>query len=323
MKVHLLVATAALLGLAACGTAEQPPESGTNQGGAFPRTISHAMGSTEVRSAPTRIAALDTSYVDAALALDLDVVAYTDYPATGTSFPAYLGDGAKAHTKDAKAVGKLAEPNLETLATTAPDLIVSAKVRHEPLYDKLSAIAPTVFSETTGATWKENIRLLARATGREELAEEKISAYEQRAAKVGDSIRSKVGHNPTFSLVRFVAGEQTVRLYTPNSFPGIVLSDVGLARPEGQPTSEKISANLSLEQIASVDAEKIFVATWDDGTGGSAKVRDQFRANPLWSLLKGAQQDVNDVVWLTSVSLQGAHGMLDDLAKSFGVDPAR
>jgi iron complex transport system substrate-binding protein len=33
--------------------------------------------------------------------------------------------------------------------------------------------------------------------------------------------------------------------------------------------------------------------------------------------------DVNDTAWFTSVSLQGAHAMLDDIAKLFGVDPFR
>jgi iron complex transport system substrate-binding protein len=312
----------ALLALTACGQATTTGPSAPAGQDWTPVTIEHAMGRTEVRDQPKKVAALDTSYVDAALALETEVVAYTRYRTD--TLPDYLAQDTAKYAKNAKAVGDLANPNLEELATIGPDLIVSAKVRHEQIYDKLTRIAPTVFSVTTGPTWKDNIRLLGKALGKEELANKKIAAYEARAKKVGDAIRAKVGHNPSISLARFVAGEQTVRLYTEKSFPGGVLfADTGLARPEGQPTSDKISVDLSQEQISSLDAERIFVSAWADPKGDTQKIKEKYSANPLWGQLKGRQQDVQDLVWVSSVSLQGAHAMLDDLAKGFGVDPAR
>ena len=312
----------ALLALTACGQATTTSPNAPADQAWTPVTIEHAMGRTEIKDRPAKVAALDSSYVDATLALETEVVAYTRYRTDG--LPEYLAQDAAKYAKNAKAVGELANPNLEELATIGPDLIVSAKVRHEQIYDKLSKIGPTVFSVTTGPTWKDNIRLLGKALGKEELANQKIAAYETRAKKVGDAIRAKAGHNPSISLARFVAGEQTVRLYTEKSFPGGVLfQDAGLARPQGQPTSEKISVDLSQEQVSSLDAERIFVSAWADPKGDTQKIKEQYLANPLWVQLKGQKQDVSDVVWVSSVSLQGAHAMLDDLAKGFGVDPSR
>lgn len=37
----------------------------------------------------------------------------------------------------------------------------------------------------------------------------------------------------------------------------------------------------------------------------------------------GNVHDVADEIWMTSVSVQGAHLVLDDLARIFGVDDAR
>ena len=311
----------ALLALTACGQAATTSPSAPADQSWTPVTIEHAMGRTEIKDRPRKVAALDSSYVDAALALETEVVAYTRYRTDG--LPDYLAQDAAKYAKNAKAVGELSNPNLEELATIGPDLIVSAKVRHEQIYDKLSKIGPTVFSVTTGPTWKDNIRLLGKALGREKLANEKIAGYEARAKKVGDAIRAKVGHNPSISLARFVGGEQTVRLYTEKSFPGGVLfSDAGLARPQGQPSSEKIAVDLSQEQISSLDAERIFVSAWADPKGDTQKIKEQYSANPLWGQLKGQKQDVSDVVWASSVSLQGANVMLDDLARGFGVDPA-
>ena len=47
-----------------------------------------------------------------------------------------------------------------------------------------------------------------------------------------------------------------------NSYSGLVLKDVGFPRPEGQPTeTDAIAVDISQENIAELDADRIFVAT--------------------------------------------------------------
>ncbi len=318
----VVAAAVACLGLTACSPQGEQPAGDTGDQGAFPRTIEHAMGETTIEERPTTVVALDSSFADAAAALETEVVAYTRYP-TSDSVPEYLGDDAR-YVEGGREVGELASPDVEALYEVDADLIVSAKVRHEGIYDQLPPDVPAVFSETTGATWKDNIRLLAKALGKEELAEQKIDDYERRAAEIGDAIREKTGGTPTYSLVRFVEGEQTVRLYTTNSFGGIVLSDVGLARPEGQPDSDsEILVEVSQEEIGKLDADRIFVSTYEDDTTEETSPKEEFQGNPLWGTLEGTVEEVPDKTWYVSVSLQGAHTMLDDLAEQFGVDPAR
>lgn len=317
--VGVLVAAVAMLGLAACGSPATGPAT-TNTNSAFPVTFTDAMGQVTIPTQPSKVAALDTSYADDVLALETQLVAFTRYPGFGDALPPYLGEDAKKYGSGAKAIGDLATPSIEQLAVAKPDLIISAKVRSEQIHGKLTPLAPTVFSETTGATWKDNIRLLARALGKSALAEQKIKAYEDRAHKIGEAVKAKLGRTPTASLARFVAGESTVRLYSSASFVGIVLKDVGLARPAGQPDStSKIAVNLSLEQTRSLDADYVFDTTWADPKAESKKVKAEFTGNPLWSQLKGKITDVDDVTWISSCSLQGANSILDDLAKAFGV----
>jgi iron complex transport system substrate-binding protein len=217
------IALAALLTLvAACGS----PSQAAPADAPF-RVVTHAMGETAIPEQPKRVVALDQSFVDAVLTLETPLAGYTTYRAIEGGLPAYLGPLATPYGKDAISVGRLEEPSLEQIAALKPDLILSAKVRHEALYGQLSQIAPTVFSETTGPTWKENLRLTAQALGKEDLAEAKISGYEQRAAAIGRQIAAASGGTlPTVSIVRF-AGEDTVRLYSEKSYAGIVLRDVG------------------------------------------------------------------------------------------------
>ncbi|SNS86027.1 iron complex transport system substrate-binding protein [Streptosporangium subroseum] len=320
------------LGLTACssgtsgtsaevsGGAGATPAPAASGAGVFPRTVKHAMGETVIPAQPLRVVALDQSFVDGVLTLETDVVGYTTYRSIEEKLPDYLNP-VLAHAKEAKSVGTLEQPGLEQIVALKPDLIVSAKVRHEALYDKLSQIAPTVFSETTGALWKENLRLMGQALGKEDLAEQKIKDYQERAAAIGVSIKAKDGKLPTVSIARF-AGEPTVRLYVENSYSGLVLKDVGFPRPEDQPTvSDSIVVNVSQENISQLDAEHIFVAAYDDPSVGP--VKEKFEANPLWGKLKGVKHDVSDVTWMTAVGIQGAHSILDDLAKIFEVDPAK
>jgi iron complex transport system substrate-binding protein len=317
VKLIPTIALGALLTLvAACGSAPQ-----TAPAEAPFRVVTHAMGETAIPAQPKRVVALDQSFVDAVLTLETPLVGYTTYRAIEGGLPEYLGPLAATYGAEAVSVGRLEEPSLEQIAALKPDLILSAKVRHEAQYAQLSQIAPTVFSETTGPTWKENLRLTGQALGKEDLAEAKISAYEQRAAGIGREIAAASGGTlPTVSIVRF-AGEDTVRLYSEKSYSGIVLHDVGFPRPATQPTTDKIAVDISPERILDLDADQIFVATWPDATTDGPKA--QFTGNPLWSRLTGAQHDVDDLTWMSAVGLQGAHTVLDDVARAFSVDPVR
>jgi len=280
------------------------------------------MGTVAIPAAPQRVAALDESYVDAAIALDTNVVAYTDYRGVHGGLPAYLGPDARRYAASAVDLGPLTSPDLEKLVASRPDLIVSAKVRHAQIYGQLTRIAPTVFSVTTGPTWQANIRLLATALGKTTLAERKLADYHARARRIGDEIRAKLGHNPTVSTVRF-AGEQTVRLYSQNSFSGSVITDTGLALSAASRTSDptSIDNDISAERILDLDADHIFVSVYDDPQGTARRVQQQFAANPLWDRLSGARTTVDDLTWMTAVGLQGANRILDDLARTFGVTP--
>ena len=64
--------------------------------GAFPVLVEHALGSTEVPARPVRVVALDTSLVDAALALGLELVGYTTFRDPDGDLPAYIGSATSS-----------------------------------------------------------------------------------------------------------------------------------------------------------------------------------------------------------------------------------
>ncbi|MPY99997.1 MAG: ABC transporter substrate-binding protein [Actinophytocola sp.] len=315
-RVVAVAGVALAAGLAACGSNGATDSGESEASGGQSYTISHHKGKTELPAEPQRVVALDPSLVEAVAAIDQDRLA----GGIGTydeeqSFPSYLGDSVAG----VEWVGPLDSPNLEAITALKPDLIVSASIRHEDVYDELSKIAPTVFVETTGPTWKDNITKVAEAMGAEDTAETKLEEYEQRAASLGKAINEKAG-DPEISVVRFMDGP--TRLVGHDSFTGIILKDMGLARPTAQDIDE-FALEVGEEQIRKADGDYIFVSAYEGGEPS----QEQFQRNPLWRKLDGVKagnvHEVNDATWMMSVSLQGAHFMLDDMAEIFDVDPMR
>lgn len=313
----LIVATGALLAGCGSGGTTEPASTPTKPAAesSFPRTITHDKGTTVIPAQPQRVVALDNSLVEAVVLLKRPLVGGISSYRDLKGFPPYLGDTVKDTTE----VGPMESPDLEAIAALKPDLIVSATVRHDALYDELSKIAPTVFVKTTGPQWQQNITTLGGVLGAEDEATGSLAAYKERAKKVGDSINAKAD-SPTISIVRFLDGP--TRLMQKATFIGIILKDAGLTRPKSQDV-EDFALEVGEEQIRQADGSHIFVTSF---SGGKA-AKERFERNPLWKQLQGVKagnvHDVPDEIWMTSVSVQGAQLVLDDLAKTFNVDPAR
>ncbi len=315
------VGAAVSIALTGCSSTESTADTTATESTGFPRTVEHFRGVANIDAEPQRIVTLDNSYADAVLLLESPLVGFVDYREQG--LPDYLGD-ARDRFRGRRGVGRQGaerESREGGPARTGPRP-VGRGARRQELRGAVGT-GTTVFSQSTGPTWKDNIRLVAKALGKEDLAEQKIGDYEARAKAIGDEINAKA-NNPTVSVVRF-AGEPTARLYRTTSFSGIVLADAGLARPASQQADPadagSIMNSISPERLADAEADVIFVATYEDPEGKSIKAAEAFRQNPLWGTLKGRIVEVDDAMWMTPVSIQGAHKILDDLAEAFGVDP--
>ncbi|MFB7589223.1 ABC transporter substrate-binding protein [Streptomyces sp. NPDC056169] len=280
---------------AAMGTDAKP--------GQFPRTLTHALGTTELKAAPKRVVVLDVGELDNVVSLGIQPVGYA--PSEGDDgIPAYLEKDAGAP----KSVGTINNLNLEAIANLQPDLILGSQLRAADKYDELSKIAPTVFSIRPGFTWKENYLLNAAALDKTAEAKTKLSAYETKAKQLGEDIGA---NKPTISMVRYLPGK--IRLYAKASFIGTILEDTGLPRPKNQQIDE-LAAEISPEKIDEADADWIFTGVYGDA---KATKKDAAQANPLWKNLKavkaGQAKDVPDETWYLGLGVTAANSVLDDL----------
>lgn len=280
------------------------------------RTVEHALGLTQVSARPRRVVVLDDGPLNTALALGIIPVGAATAFADG-AFPAYLGDRVGA----IEAVGTIEQPNLEAISRLDPDLILGSKVRHEDIYPELSAIAPTVFTERVGATWKSDLLLHTEAMGRIGDGERLLAEYEARLAAFREAMGDRLGETEV-SVVRFLPDE--VRVYQKATFSGVILADAGLPRPEAQDVDDFAIIGASKELIALMDGDVLFVTSYGPS---EATPLASFERDPLWSRLTvveaGNVHEVPDEYWMVGTGIIAANLVVDDLERYLlGEEPA-
>ncbi|CAA9477769.1 MAG: hypothetical protein AVDCRST_MAG69-559 [uncultured Solirubrobacteraceae bacterium] len=299
-----VTATLAAMTLGACGGDSEPTADA--QADATPaaetRTVEHAMGTTELTGTPERVVVLDTGELDSAVALGIEPVGAVEAIA-GVGYPEYLAE----EVEGVKTVGTIEQPNIEAIAALKPDLILSSKIRHEAIYDQLSRIAPTVFTEEVGVTWKENFAMHAEALGKTEQAEQLQGEYDEAVASLEESLAEDA---PSVSVVRSVGDE--VRIYLKGNFIGTILEDAGLPRPEPQ-DSDEFSETATVERIPDLDADVMFLSRYGD----DHRLLNRLIDNRLWSRLGVVGSDrvyeVPDDLWFLGIGNFAARQIVEDL----------
>lgn len=322
--VFVFAIVLSLILLAACGSNNKESEAtpsgaaATQSAGADSQTITiqHAMGETPVPVNPQRIVILTNEGTEALLAMGVKPVG---------AVKSWLGDPWYDHIKDqmdgVELVGTELEVNLEKIVALKPDLIIGNKVRQEAIYDKLNAIAPTVFSETLTGQWKVNFALYAKAINQEAKGKEVLQQFDDRVAALKDKLGDKV--NQSVSVVRFLAG--TSYIYYTDSFSGVIFNQLGFPRAEQQKDMFKpdnklgnFALEVGKEAIPQMDADLLFYFTY--APGGDQKALDtakEWTSDPLWNNLNavknGKAYEVSDAVWNTAGGVVAAGLMLDQL----------
>jgi len=263
--IAVITAAAAAIALAGCST-PAPDESGAvaASDGAFPVTLEHAFGETEITAEPERVATWGWGSTEAVLALGVVPVAMgqqtyaanddgvlpwvaEELEAIGAETPTILTDDGEA-------------PPYEELVEAAPDVILAPYSGiTEEQYELLSEIAPTVAYEGEAWTtpWREVITTVGTALGLDDEAQGVLDGLDAELAAQAEAHPELAGL--TVAAVWDVAG--TFYVYTPEDSRVEFLSALGL---EDAPAVAELANGdspffytLSYEQLDQLDSDMI------------------------------------------------------------------
>jgi iron complex transport system substrate-binding protein len=219
-------------------------------------------------------------------------------------------------------LGGNATPSIEKMLFLKPDLVFGWESNNRANYSLLSQIAPTLLFAWNGTpTWRHYFDFMAKALGKEDVAQKVWNQYYQRVKSLKEVLgvgaaspqENRYKDKKIFFIYFCCGGFGT---QTKNSFAGSILDDIGLQRPDSQNSITTFGeARLSEEKIEEADGDFLFVAAYFDS--------DQSRLNrlqqsPLWQKLRAVQQNhvyvVDADVWRGG-NLIAANLVLDDIYK--------
>lgn len=275
------------------------------------RLVTHAKGETWIPGEPRRVAVLVNFLIDHVLALGLPPVAATTDQGAGDQMPLYLAE----RLRGTKPVGLALSPNLEALLAVQPDLILGISPAQDAFYDNLAQIAPTVLLEI-GADWRSMLRRVGEVLGRQEAAQLRLAAFDQKAAQAKARLQQAVGNQ---SVLLLLVMPKEVRIYGPASAPGKILyQDLGLEPPAGLPADDAIRP-ISLEVLPQLNADHLFVVT-RSREAASQQALSELRANALWQGLPAVQQGhvypVDREAWILGRGVLAYEQVIADVLKA-------
>ena len=278
-----LAAALLVLALAACGDDDDSSSpSATKAAGAFPVSVQHKYGTTEVKQAPKRVVTVGYTDQDAVLALGVVPVGVGDF----------LGGYESRKRPWAQAALKGASPkvvsgqqiNFEAVAAQRPDLIVAINAGLKKAdYEKLSKLAPTVAQSSDyidfGMLWEEQTLLVGGALGREAEAEKVVA----RVRAKFESVRKEHPEFAGKTAILAYGGPDGYGAYAAQDTRSRFLADLGFKTP---PEVDKLAkqsffVQFSQEQFRLMDQDVVLMY------GKREDVLD----NPVFKRLDAVRED--------------------------------
>jgi hypothetical protein len=176
-------------------------------------------------------------------------------------------------------------------------------------------LVPQAITKSPNANWKQYTQFLATALGKKDKVQQLLAKYDRRIEELKIALGDRYS-NQTISVAQ-VNDEYGTEAYTVNSFPGSILSDLGLQRPQSQAISKPggtIEA-ISEERLELIDGDLLFMLTFSDR---DRQTLENLLQKPLWKKLKAVQNgqvySVDGWTWVVANPL-AADAVINDIYK--------
>lgn len=190
-----------------------------------------------------------------------------------------LQDYLQAYLKDVPTIPS--ELPFEAVASFTPDLIImsSAQEVEGSKYDQYAKIAPTYVVEIeNNSDWREKLLSVGEIFEKTDEAKQVLEVYEKKATESKKIIQDSIGAE---SAAAIWLVNNKFYIVSENVSSGAVLyGDLGLSTPsvvkEISSTATGNWSSISLERLAELDADHIFLINSDKGNGA------EMLKDPVW-----------------------------------------
>lgn len=246
--------------------------------------VEHTLGAVEICGTPQRIVALEWTYAENLLALDIQPLGIADMNGyqNWVRIPVALDDAVID-------VGTRNEPNLELLANLAPDLIIAVAFRVEHNLEQLNAIAPTLVFDpypvagelTQHAEMRATFAAIAQVVGKSTEAEAVLAELDATYARLGAEIAEAGRAGQRFVLAQAFGGDTVqIRLFTENAMATEIVENLGLVNGWDDGFQTFGFTTVSIETLPELGDLAFFYVVQDDN---NVFLRENIR--PFWESL--------------------------------------
>ncbi|MET1036020.1 MAG: iron-siderophore ABC transporter substrate-binding protein [Arthrobacter sp.] len=295
----LAAAAAAALLLTGCGTTEEPAAESAPSAEAI--TVTDSRGQ-EVRldGPAVRVVGTEWNVVENLVTLGVMPVGVADVKGYGAWVSAGELDGSVTD------IGTRGEPSFETIASLDADLIVATADLPEAALSQLEDLAPVLVVRSADASRqidqaKDNLTMVAEATGTEDRAEEAIGAFDAAVDRGKESLEAAglAGTRVAFADGWVADGQVSIRPFVDGSLLADINTELGLVSPwEMEGDAAYGLAQSDVEGLTNLEADRfVYITNEADGD-----FTETLADNPVWTSLpfveSGDVHRLEDGIWM-------------------------
>ncbi|MFH0290127.1 iron-siderophore ABC transporter substrate-binding protein [Vibrio owensii] len=254
--------------------------------------VEDSEGVKTIKAQPVRVAALNWDIAEQVIELGVtpvavpDIAGYSDW-VVQPAIPEGVAD-----------IGTRTEPNFSALKKLNPDVILIASPQKD-LQERLSEIAPVFYYQTyseqhsNAAAAIENFKKIAQLLGKEEQANNKLTAMDARIAVLkAELAKAYPGDKPKVTSFRF-ASTTSVYIYGDNSIPQYALEQLGFENAMDLPASQW---GISQKRMTELKKVKNGIALYFE----PFPYQDKLNQSPIWKsmpFVRNGQFSPVDASW--------------------------
>lgn len=259
-------------------------------------TVKDAKGEFTLDKTPSRVVALEYSFVDALAQVGVSPVGVADDNKIDRILP-------QVREKIAawQSVGTRSQPSLEVIASLKPDLIIADPSRHTAVFEELKKIAPTVMFDSRHESYQGNLETAQKIgdlVGKSAEMKAKINEHNDYIANIAKNLGVQ-GKKASFGTSR----EDKFNIQNDNGYVGSFLTTLGFAPTKLN--SDQSFVEINLEQLVMEKPEYLFIAHYRDES-----IARKWEAEPLWKAIPAVKANhvysVDSDMWARGRGLEAS-----------------